>query len=634
MASDVSGAKAAIYSRLATAPTFHPANASLFEDWTLQGGDIITVTSDSDSYSLPIYGMRMRWNGGTKVSVESTGNEARDAVEKMAQRESARAVSGYRSGIKTAGVINYHAEQLSADGSILYQAGLQLNAQGVLIYADTSPNMVGSKLGGLHGEIQVQAGRIGLVVEGTGANAHIKPAAIVASINEQTGTSQALISADKILLDGDTTLHGMMTISSGSLMVSGNVYAGLSGENYFQGTKLRLVGGSSSQGAQVEELTATSIADMIIKAQVSGNELKLWKKGDSPTGNPSITFSKATSLSGEWGSSSGSPTGVFTVTATQNNVEVGSVLTSVTQGAVSWSGNTGTIPIKATIGTGATLYDVKNVTVDASPRYYAGSAAVNLAEPTWNAVTGEIGASRTATVSTTGRVNSSGTTDNLSKQIALTLSPSGLTVYLQHNSTSVAKATCSDANLVAGNIKSGVTIFGVTGSYSGGTVTWPSVNTSTANATFTAGGETRTYTVSAPYTIGNDNYAVLLRNGEVFAAANIQASYNNIYSQAYIAGWNAYYNQNWYIPTDSGSGGQFKIPSTADSGGNWSYINWSRATDLYNNPSWSYPNAISTGSSQPTGVDKMYSASAAYRYFWFTVTVNGSSKKFCIHTTT
>lgn len=54
----------------------------------------------------------------------------------------------------------------------------------------------------LSGRITVEANRISLVVEGTGANAHIKPASIVSAIND--GSSSIKISADHITLDGHT----------------------------------------------------------------------------------------------------------------------------------------------------------------------------------------------------------------------------------------------------------------------------------------------------------------------------------------------------------------------------------------------------------------------------------------------
>jgi hypothetical protein len=51
-------------------------------------------------------------------------------------------------------------------------------------------------------KLNVQADRIGLVVSGTGANASIKAAEIVASIN--SSGSSVTISADKIILSGET----------------------------------------------------------------------------------------------------------------------------------------------------------------------------------------------------------------------------------------------------------------------------------------------------------------------------------------------------------------------------------------------------------------------------------------------
>ena len=86
------------------------------------------------------------------------------------------------------------AWQQNINNEILRQAGIQLDANGVLIYSQDSENMIGSK-------IQTQADRISLVVEGTGANAHIKPAAIVLAINDDGGSTIKL-SADTIDIDG------------------------------------------------------------------------------------------------------------------------------------------------------------------------------------------------------------------------------------------------------------------------------------------------------------------------------------------------------------------------------------------------------------------------------------------------
>lgn len=118
--------------------------------------------------------------------------------------------------------IALHAEQLATDGSILAQAGLTLDAQGVLIYADNNPNMIGAKL-------KVQADQIALVVTGTGANARVNTASIVAGINAQTG-SFVKIQADKIELDGyiTATLADAGFIETDDLVINDNFTIGTS----------------------------------------------------------------------------------------------------------------------------------------------------------------------------------------------------------------------------------------------------------------------------------------------------------------------------------------------------------------------------------------------------------------------
>lgn len=91
--------------------------------------------------------------------------------------------------------IDMWARHVATNEDILEQAGLYLDSNGVLVYADDNANMWASKL-------KVESDRISLVVTGTGANAAINPASIVAAINAQTGQSTVKISADKISLSG------------------------------------------------------------------------------------------------------------------------------------------------------------------------------------------------------------------------------------------------------------------------------------------------------------------------------------------------------------------------------------------------------------------------------------------------
>jgi hypothetical protein len=81
--------------------------------------------------------------------------------------------------------------------NILKEAGVAVDASGVIIYA-------GNNLTQMKSAIQVNDDRISLVVT-DGANPQIKPAAIVAAINSQTGQSTVKLSANIIDLSSDVT---------------------------------------------------------------------------------------------------------------------------------------------------------------------------------------------------------------------------------------------------------------------------------------------------------------------------------------------------------------------------------------------------------------------------------------------
>ncbi len=94
--------------------------------------------------------------------------------------------------------IDLTAVQYVSAGSaeILRKAGLSLNAQGVLIYADDVPNMIGAK-------INVEKDRITQIVQAVGSNGQVTAASIALAINENG--SNATITADHIYLYGTTS---------------------------------------------------------------------------------------------------------------------------------------------------------------------------------------------------------------------------------------------------------------------------------------------------------------------------------------------------------------------------------------------------------------------------------------------
>lgn len=123
---------------------------------------------------------------------------------------------------------------------------------------------------------------------------------VISAINQTA--EDILISASKIALSGTTKINDVFTVISNAvgvsvpLICSGNVDIG--------SNKVLNLYTATFQGASPVTLTALNLAGVIRSASVSGNTLTL-----KPFVGEDITFSKATSLSGEWSS------GHLTVTA-------------------------------------------------------------------------------------------------------------------------------------------------------------------------------------------------------------------------------------------------------------------------------------------------------------------------------
>ena len=158
-----------IYNRLHAIPEYHPLDAQTFADWSVEAGDVVTVSRGDDSYSSPVHTSRMVWKGSPETQLTSGGNKQRDPVSTVSQKK-------YRRG---------SAAQRSQE---IIQTTLTDEVESV------------------QSTVTQLANQWSVVVEGTGDNAHIKPAVIQASIESAGtgGTSKILLSADNIVLDGTT----------------------------------------------------------------------------------------------------------------------------------------------------------------------------------------------------------------------------------------------------------------------------------------------------------------------------------------------------------------------------------------------------------------------------------------------
>ena len=141
---------------------------------------------------------------------------------------------------------------------------------------------------------------IDMTVKAVGKDGKITAASIVMAIND-AGSSVA-ISADRISLDGKTTVAQLLT-----------------GKAHISALKVNDLQVQPQGGMGYLPVTSC-----INTATTTGNELKLYRMN----GELVATFSKATTLSGKWSGR------VFTVTAKQNNVSVGTKAGIVYDGIV------------------------------------------------------------------------------------------------------------------------------------------------------------------------------------------------------------------------------------------------------------------------------------------------------------
>lgn len=137
---------------------------------------------------------------------------------KSTQKTVASNARGGRGSARQAESFEQHFQITDDDGNIIKQAGMSLDANGLLVYAEDLSNdrYIGSKFkvqanaitaevtrasqaeGELSGKISVQAGRIDLVVTGSGSSASIN----IDAIGDALNNSSITISADRIDLDG------------------------------------------------------------------------------------------------------------------------------------------------------------------------------------------------------------------------------------------------------------------------------------------------------------------------------------------------------------------------------------------------------------------------------------------------
>ena len=373
--------------------------------------------------ALPDYGLTVElnitsitwsdvYNNPNSISIQ-LGEEEDTVVTFLHNLDATGSGSGSSSGRGGGGAAGKEAEAWSVYktltdeyGKILKEAGIYLDANGTLIYAQDTEKNLGSRFnvqagmisaeverasnaetnlsgrlnvtaekveaevtrattaeGTLSGRITVTAGRIDQMVRNVGADGTITAASICLAIN--SGGSSATINADKIYLLGQTIANTITADYITTKLASANMVT----------AKALLVQGviTCQDGISCVAIYANNnnITNPLMDASVSNNVLTLTKADGT-----AVTFSKAATLSGSWSG------GTFTVSATG-----ASLSTTIVQGTASWSGDTATVPIEAidSDNPGYQYATGRSITVNAGNRYDAGwnacrTAMLNSAE--------------------------------------------------------------------------------------------------------------------------------------------------------------------------------------------------------------------------------------------------------------
>ena len=355
-------------------------------------------------------------------------------------------------------------------------------------------------------------------------NGKLSAAKIVAEVNKTGSTVK--ISADHVDVDGILTATKINTAAgyAGTLyaeefnaptITAGTIKLKTSG----QGSDTVARKGVKIAGTTLSNLTvlgtgsdtALEIPDAVTDITLEGptnNEYTLYKKTISNSSPQLIkSFSRAASgVSVSWSGTSGTVTvqpqnqqfpitydgpssaSVDAITITNTPV-TGTLYTGsggtrygqATLNLAAWHNNEDETQTQLKAQSAQLRMNIESILSSAeSTALYEGKASVVLSDTlTWgtNPASGITVNQNSVKVKTSGRTDTSGTADEREKTISLysNASTSGLTAtfYVTHTNSLDANriikrtVTCSDSNLTAANIKSGVSIFGVTGTYEG-----------------------------------------------------------------------------------------------------------------------------------------------------------------------
>ena len=248
-----------IYDRLSGFEPFSPSTSELFTDWTTEAGDVVNVTSEGETYSVPVYSMDMEWKGSPKVTLSNSGEQKRDTVSKLERQEYTSGKNDYALS-RGVGGLSKKAENLEERLSYAEINIDEDNAQIQLIAGrvDKAEGRISSAEITLNGS----EGKIGLVGRVENAEGRISSAEI--TLNGLN--SEIELKADKITLNGYVTANQLKTeFSNFESGISDNLYVRALSATNFECNSIK-IGGTGLSLVQKKVVTGVSRTKRYVKS--------------------------------------------------------------------------------------------------------------------------------------------------------------------------------------------------------------------------------------------------------------------------------------------------------------------------------------------------------------------------------
>lgn len=230
----------ALYNRLNGFGTYTPGSLRWFVDFTVQPGDILTVSQGTETFRMPVFMQNYTWSGISIGTSESTGNEYREVLSATNRKE-------WR---EQSGQAKKYSEITTTIDGITAKTGINNLSTGETLYSKISANA-----SAISAEVTRATGAEGTLRSNITLNAN----AISAEVTRATGAEGTLSTNITTLSSGVTatfkkigasgyTATGITTIGENGIRVTHSNVSNCYTEMSADGFKIKNSGGTTIGG--------------------------------------------------------------------------------------------------------------------------------------------------------------------------------------------------------------------------------------------------------------------------------------------------------------------------------------------------------------------------------------------------